>query len=463
MKKPRTMTAGEVAAVIKTSGLTLEAITAALAKPEDKDKDKDKKPPIPISNQLQVSKAGPGVRHVKGVVGLYLRKSSNDSGAWFRRYWFNGMRREMGLGPITKVSLAEAKKKARDFENDRENGDPIELRRAAKAKLTPVAITGDRWDFIMATDEYLKAHQGSWKHPRAAQIWHSPIARYAHPVIGRKPLDDIQVQDIDAIMTAAAEGSVTKSGKKRTAEKVAPRIRLRIEQIFNAAIVKGQRNAGLGNPARLGLLKAIRPMPKHRGKPFDRIPLNEAPAAFQRLRELAKDSTPFAALCFAFLTAARPSEAINAKWDEIDLEQRLWTVPAERMKANKPHEVPLSELAVEILNRQKKVYGTGGVVFPGRRGDTPIAYPTFFIAAKRKGIEIGTPHSWRSIFRDWAGDIGRIDRDLAEAALAHALLNVEASYRRGSALEARRQVMGDYAGWLTGESAKVIPFPAARA
>jgi integrase len=159
--------------------------------------------------------------------------------------------------------------------------------------------------------------------------------------------------------------------------------------------------------------------------------------------------------------AARPGEAIGALWPGIDLDKRLWTLSASETKSGREHVVPLSSIALEVLERRAKVR-SGDAVFPGRGGSS-IGYANFARAPAKLGIDAGTPHSWRSIFRDWCGDVGRIDRDLAEAALAHTLGGVEGAYRRETAVEARRPVMEAYAKWLVGESADVIQLRPTRA
>ena len=145
-------------------------------------------------------------------------------------------------------------------------------------------------------------------------------------------------------------------------------------------------------------------------------------------------------------TAVRPSEALNARWDEIDLGKKLWTVPPSRMKSNRKHVAPLSSLALAVLERQAKVRA-GGAVFPGPHS-SPLNYTSFASAPRKAGVDAGTAHSWRSIFRDACGDRLRVDRDLAEAALSHSLGGVEGAYRRETAIEARRPVMESYANWL---------------
>jgi integrase len=148
------------------------------------------------------------------------------------------------------------------------------------------------------------------------------------------------------------------------------------------------------------------------------------------------------------------SEALNARWAEIDLAKRLWTLSPERMKSSKQHTVPLSSAALAVLERQARVRA-GEAVFPGRSG-SPLNYNSFATAPAKAGIDAACPHGWRSVFRDWAGDIGEISRDLAEAALAHSLGATEGAYRRLTAVERRRAVMEAYARWLNDDNAKVV-------
>jgi integrase len=269
------------------------------------------------------------------------------------------------------------------------------------------------------------------------------------------PVDDIRVEHVVAIMDACAIAGVTATGVK---------LRGHIEQVLNAAIAKGQRNASFGNPASVKLVKATSPAMKRLSarEHHRRIGIEDAPAIFRKIAELAMTKSTHAAWAFAILTAARPGEALYAKWGEIDLVKKIWTCPGGpegRMKTGKDHVVPLSPIALKVLERQAQVQ-VGDYVFPGRGAGKP-SYVNFAVAPKQAGFDAGSPHSWRSIFRDWAGDIGRIDRDLAEAALAHSLGNVEGAYRRQSAIEARRPVMEAYARWLLDEGADtlVVAFP----
>jgi hypothetical protein len=178
---------------------------------------------------LRLADAGPGDYKVKGSPGLYLRKGDNGSGSWRFRFRFGSKRPQMGLGALAAMTLAQARAKADELRPQVRNGvNPILARRAAKIavaeKARADAIAADRWTFARTTDEYLRAHARSWKHRDAVRTWRNPIVKYAYPIIGGLRLDDIQVEHIDAVMSAAVKGG---------APKVAARIRNRIEQIIN--------------------------------------------------------------------------------------------------------------------------------------------------------------------------------------------------------------------------------------
>jgi integrase len=429
----------QLAAEIISGKVSMEALIARVAAMAAEGAAKDSKL---ISTQEQAVQAGVGVRRVKQAVGLYLKKDAPGAGSWVRRYWFGGKRRWMGLGALKDVTLKEALKKAREFHSVRDEGkDPLVVKRAG-------SVSGEVWNFEAATESYLAAHAPSWKHPRARQVWHSPIKKYAYPVIGKMLIDDIRVGHIDAIMTAAVAAG---------APAVAPRIRLRIEQILNAATAFGKRDADRPNPASGKLIKAVRPTKGDaKSENFRRIKLDEAPAAFRKVMDLAENSTMLTALVFQISTAARPSEAICALWGEVDLDKGLWTVPAARMKGGKEHVVPLSPCAVSALERQMRVR-VSDAVFPGQRG-APIAYGSFSAAVRSLDFDVGTPHSWRSIFRDAAEDRCGYQPHVAEAALAHSLGKVESAYRRETGVEARRKLMEAYSRWLMGEVANVLAF-----
>jgi integrase len=462
MPKAKKMSAERIAIAIHNAGYTMESIADIVAGLEAEAK--RRAAPVPrarttrgegptISRQDQIAGLTPGIYRVANETGLYLKKGDNDTGSWFRRFWCDGRRHEMGFGALAKVTLLQARVKATAFDDDRNaNNDPLAERRAARAARhvereaaraakQATSIVDERWNFEHATEEYLRAFGNSWKHPRAVAVWHNPLRKYAYPLIGRMLLDDITVDHVAAVMDAAIAGK---------APKVAPRIRQRIEQILAAATTRGKR-ADTPNPADVRKIKTIRPMPKKKQRPhFRRLDRDQAPEVFQKLRELARSSTPRSAVCFMILTAARPSEALCATWDEIDLDKALWTIPAERMKGGREHVVPLSPIAIEILERQAGVR-TGNAIFPGR-GERPLSYTQFAVAAKSVKLDIGSLHGWRSVFADWSREVGGIKPEVREASLAHVLSDVVGSYVRETMIQARAKAMTRYADWLTGKT-----------
>jgi integrase len=394
-----------------------------------------------ISTDLQAKGAGASVHKIAGATGLNLKVGDNGSGSYVWRYRFAGKRREIGLGSRKDVSLAEARAAAAEQGVlRRRNIDPIDERRRVREEIAAKERAAKPVTFIAVTEEYVKARGAKWRHKYAVNAWLGSVRRYAYPKIGKKSVDAIGVADVQAVIEAI-EGV----GLKKTGDKV----RAQIERVLSLAIRKGYRSDIKVNPAGSKLHPKDRIEPVH----FRAVDLDHAPSIFRELRARIGHHTAFAAWCFMILCASRPSEAIGAQWDEIDQDKRLWKVPAERMRAGREHVVPLSPAALEILDHQAQVK-TGDSVFPGR-GGSPISYASFFEIPAKAGIDAATPHGWRSCFRDWCGDIGDVERDLAEAALAHSLGKIEASYRRRTAIEKRRPLMENYAAWLNG-GAQVI-------
>jgi integrase len=212
------------------------------------------------------------------------------------------------------------------------------------------------------------------------------------------------------------------------------------------------------NPATQRLVETQLPKGKLQITHYPAAKLEDAPELFRRIREV--QGTAFRAHEFMILTTARPSEALRAAWSEIDFNKKLWTIPKERAKTAREHVVPLSEAALAVLEQQSKVR-TNDYVFPGQLPNKPLSYDPFSKSLLKIGITHATPHSFRSTFRNWAGDIGDVPRDLAETQLAHSLGATEGAYRRLTAIEKRRIVLTNYAAWLTGEAASnVIQFKA---
>jgi integrase len=332
--------------------------------------------------------------------------------------------------------------------------DPIEARRRQRAAnlaaKQPV-------NFAQAAETHLEAHASSWKGRYARSFWFNPVKKYAFPILGHLSVNDIVAEHVAAVVRAAAADGNLETGK---------RVQQRIRKVLNGAIARGERNPLHGNPANAELIGELVPL-KRRTVHYRRIKLDDAPAVFRALRAAREEATGIRAAeldawLFMIATCARPSEALRAPWPEIDLDRKLWTVPPQRMKSEREHLVPLSKLALEILERRLKVR-ISDMVFAGESGGA-VGYNNFALAPGRAEIDSGTPHSWRSVFSDWRGNKTGFARELAEFALAHTVPGVAGDYQRESAPERRVELMDTYARWLKGDAgAEVIAFPTARA
>jgi integrase len=338
----------------------------------------------------------------------------------------------MGLGAVHTVGLAEAREKAREARKLRVDGlDPIAHREAQRvaAKLEQAkALTFDE-----CRDRYITAHRAGWRSPRHAAEWKASLENYVTPVFGKLP-----VQSIDVALVMRALEPIW-----NTIPDTANRIRIRIERILNWATVRGFRQGE--NPARwrghldhlLPKVNKVRAAGHHAALPYAELP------AFMRELRTRKGVTP-RALEFAVLTAARSGEVLGARWSEIDLEARLWTVPADRMKRGREHRVPLSAAACDILRAMASMR-ENGFVFPGTRR-AQIGNMAFHNMFERMGRGDLTVHGFRSTFRDWVAEQTEFPGEVAEMALAHAVSDkTEAAYRRGDMFDKRRQLMDAWA------------------
>jgi integrase len=261
------------------------------------------------------------------------------------------------------------------------------------------------------------------------------LTTYAAPLRSMR-LDDIATADVLAVLQPLWQ----------TKAETASRLRGRIERVLDAARARGLRSGE--NPARWrGHLDALLP-PRHRltRGHYAAMPYDEVPSFIGRLR--ASESVSGLALEFLILTASRTGEVLGARWDEIDVDAELWTVPAARMKAGREHRVPLSARALAILQTVEKVR-TGEHVFPGQRRGRPLSVMALAMVLRRLKLENVTVHGFRSAFRDWCGEATAFPRDVAEAALAHTVGDMtERAYRRGDALEKRRKLMAAWAAFI---------------
>jgi integrase len=371
--------------------------------------------------------------------GLYLAISPSGAKSWVLRYRFAGRRRDLGLGSYSLVSLAEARERAlrahRDLRLDQT--DPIDekrSKRSAAATARAKAIT-----FADATERYIESQEAGWKGGRQAEQWRQSLTAYVLPVFG-----DLPVADVDVALVMTALEAIWK-----TRTETASRVRGRIESILDWAAVRGYRPKG-ENPARWrGHLDKLLPSRSkaQKAEPFAALPYDKIGAFMQELR--AREGMDARALEFTILTAARSGEVLNAKWDEIDLKAKMWIVPAERMKAGRPHRVALSDAAIAALPER----GSSDCVFPGPRRGNPLGRTALFLLLRAMARGDLTVHGFRSCFRDWAAERTNFPSEVAEMALAHAVgSKVEAAYRRGDLLEKRAQLMKAWARFCAEQS-----------
>lgn len=296
------------------------------------------------------------------------------------------------------------------------------------------AQPANTFTFRQAAEAYIAANRSSWKNAKHAEQWTATLERFAYPVIGERSVADIDIRAVLEVLEAPVEGGTFWSVKSETAR----RVRGRIETVLDWAKVRELRSGE--NPARWsGNLEMVLPAKGPKVKHHAALPYAEAAAFLSHLQ--ARDGVSARALEFGILTAARTGEVLGARWSEIDLAAKLWTIPGERMKAGNEHRVPLTDRCVEILEAMPSA---GELVFPGPRGQ--LSNMALLSVLARMGRDDITVHGFRSTFRDWASEATDHPREVAEMALAHTIgSKVEAAYRRGDLFEKRRRLMDDWA------------------
>jgi integrase len=381
--------------------------------------------------------------------GLYLQVtpgSANDSKSWIYRYASaTGKERFMGLGSLDTVTLAEARAKATDCRRLRERGiDPIDARDAQRTSAAVEHAKARTFD--QCAEHYITAHRAGWRNLRHLSQWKNTLATYVSPVFGDLPVGSI---DVGLVMKVIEPIWATKP-------ETASRVRGRIEAVLDWAGARGFRDTD--NPARWkGRLENLLPRrSKVRAvKHHPALPYVETRDFMHSLRQ--QDSVTARALEFALLTAARTGEVLGAKWSEIDLKTKMWTVPGNRMKGGREHRIPLSDPAAAVLERMLKVR-ENDYIFPGDRRAT-ISNMGLPRLLWRMGRDDLTPHGFRSTFRDWAAERTSFSREVIEMALAHAINNkVEAAYLRSDLFDKRRKLMETWAAYCESRPAKSSPF-----
>jgi integrase len=395
------------------------------------------KPAAKASKKAQGAKPGAKRGKVPAAKKAALEVKSAPAKKWvflYRRRR-DGKLCEMGLGGLAAVSLAKARDKAAAARAMLAEGkDPLEARQDGDEEVPT---------FGAMADQVIASLEAGWRNEKHRAQWRMTLQAYAGP-LRTKPVDEITTEDVLAILQPIWT----------TKAETASRVRGRIEKVLDAAKAKGLRTGE--NPARWrGHLDHLLPKRQklQRGH-HPAMPWTEVPAFIGRLRE--QQSVGALALEFVVLTACRSGEVLRsvrngeimgARWEEIDRGAKVWTVPAVRMKTSREHRVPLSGRALAILDHLEKGR-RGPFIFPGQRGDVPLSDMALEVLMRRMEVKPYTVHGFRSSFRDWAGECTSFPREIAEAALAHAVGDqTERAYRRGDALERRRELMQAWANF----------------
>jgi integrase len=424
--------------------------------------------------------------------GLYLRTDAKRA-SWIYRYKVAGRERQMGLGEVSLsagtpgLSLAEARVEAEKWRKVLRDGrDPIAERDAQRAALAAVPEPDERAaeraaaaTFKAVAEAMMDSREPEWRNPKHRAQWRSTLDTYAYPILGALPVAEVTTDDVLRVLRPIWN----------TKPETASRIRGRVERVLaygktiglrsgeNPAAWRGHLSEALPSPAKVKRLAGSGNHPA--------LPWPQAGAFMADLRK--RDGVAPRALEFAILTAARTGEVLGAMWSEIDMGAKVWTVPAERMKAGREHRVPLSGAAVAVLAQmqQHRPKSGDGPIFPGARRGQGLSGMAMLMMLRRMNEpgegeakdapprwrdgrtgEPITAHGFRSTFRDWCGEAVAVPREVAEAALAHTVRDkVEAAYARADLLERRRPVMEEWARFLSRAvgSGEVVELVQARA
>ena len=380
----------------------------------------------------------PALHSVGGVAGLLLQVTPTGAKSWIYRARIIGKRRSIGLGGFPDVTLAQARDKARAVRDKIAEGiDPIEERQTIRRERLATQLS--TMTFADAMNSYIKMKSKEFRNPRQEQQWTNSLTSYALPHIGKVPVRDIELPHIKAVLDPIWE----------TKTETANRVRARVENILGWSAVHGYRSAE--NPAKWqGYLDEVYPSPEKIKKKGHHAALSvDALPGF--MTDLQKRTgTASRAMEFLILTASRTNEVIGDKrigkpgitWQEIDLQAKVWTVPADRMKSGKAHKVPLTDAAMDLVNSMERG-APDALLFAGPKGDIPSN--NFLSALLKRMDQPVTAHGFRSTFKDWARERTAYADEVSEFALAHVNSDAtRAAYARSELLDKRRQLMGDW-------------------
>lgn len=437
------MTSKTVEARIAELQAELARLTAATKQSTDRHRQSHR---LTVRRIETIARLGLAGFHADGD-NLYLDAKSLPGINWVFRFKRGGVAHDMGLGPWPLVGLAEARELALDCRRKLRAGiDPLTERQAARA--AQKAERAKVMTFKQCAEAYIAAFEANWKNAKHAAQWPATLENYAYPVIGALP-----VASIDTALVVRVLSPIWYD-KAETAS----RLRGRIERILGWAATSGFRPRS-ENPARwrdhldhlLPARSAVAPGKHHAALPWAKLP--DFMACLAREEGLGA-----LALRFTILTCTRTSEALGARWDEISLDDKLWIIPPERMKAGKEHRIPLADATMEIL-RTVQCLPPSPFVFPANRR-RPVSSMIMLMTLRRIGRTDLTVHGFRSTFSDWCAERTNFPSELREMALAHAIGNkVEAAYRRGDLFAKRRQLANAWAKFATSPApeGKVVP------
>jgi integrase len=371
-------------------------------------------------------------RHSDGA-NLYLEIKKTGARSWVFMYRLGGKQRELGLGSAGPggVTLAQAREKAAEARRQLQDGiDPLAGRKAAEAARKAATTT-----FGQFADAYVADHRSGWSNPKHAAQWKMTLGDAYCSKIRQLPIAEIEIEEIVSVLKPVWQ----------TRPETARRVRMRLEKVLDAARVLGLRSGE--NPARWrGNLDHLLPRQTIKKGHHAALPFAEVPAFVEALRQ-REGGTAALALEFTVLTAIRTSEALEARWEEFDLEKKEWTIPAVRMKAKREFKVPLSRAALDALARAQ---GRDEVwVFPGQKPGKPLSNMSMLMQLRRMKRDDITVHGFRSTMTDWASECMNFPNELIKMAKAHSIEDkTEAAYRRGDLFEKRRELMEAWARYV---------------
>ncbi len=368
--------------------------------------------------------------------GLKLRVDKNLNKNWIVRYQINGKTREIGLGKYPFTTLKDARQKLFNIKKMIYDGiDPLELKKESQLQKQKKKIT-----FQEMCEEFINAFQVEWTNKKQKQQWTNTLKTYAYPIIGKLPLDKINNKHICKILNPIWN----------TKHETATRVRQRLERIFSYCIalknMKGPNPAAYKDNLQhlLPNVSKIISVKHHRSLDY-----NDVPHLISELQKLKKTSSY--ALIFLIATSARTNEVIGATWKEIDLKNKIWTIPASRMKMRQEHSVPLNDTACKVLNIIHK-HNSSNFIFLNNRKKSHISNDYMRLLLKTDFPEIyikAVPHGFRSSFRNWAEENFNFSRRAVELCLAHSNKNkVEKAYLRSDLFLKRQQIMNEWNNFL---------------